>query len=258
MGFFDRIKKVFGKPTKEEAIQSALKRSDTDLKRSNNRFKALESAANLPIDSEKRKVLDEYYADEGPAELTKLSQPVELQKESLQLGVAAGYTGRAIKEIEASLNRIEREMVSREWMSSTFGDQNKTNQILSEIKQTLEKHDSSALKRFEAIEIALNRMILTAKNAPEPLKKELISEIEALRAQLPLTPKMSKLVATVKEAGKISYDDLATRLNISRSALRGLLANTMKRTTEIERFSVSGKGWVRYKYPKTTQIDGFS
>jgi hypothetical protein len=247
-----------GKPDKEEAIQSALKRSDTDLKRSNNRFKALESAANLPTDSEKREILDEYYADEGSAELTELSQPVELQKESLQLGVAAGYTGRAIREIESSLNRIERGMASREWIQSNLGDNSKIIGLLAEIKDVLEKHDSNALKRFEAIEIALNRMILTAEGAPEPLKKELITEIESIRATLPLTPKMKRLVAVVKDSGKISYDDLASQLNITRSSLRGLLANTMKRTTEIERFSVGGKGWVRYKHPKTTQIDTFS
>lgn len=254
MGFFDKIKKIFRKSDEESAIQSALKRSDTDLKRSNNRFKALESASDSPIYSEKEK---EYRADEASSGFTKLSQPVELQKESLQLGVAAGYTGRAIKEIESSLNRIESGMVSRDWFVSNFGDQAKIAGLLTEIKVLLENHDSNASKRFEAIEIALNRMILTTRDAPEPLKKELITEIEAIRANMPLTPKMKQLLATVRDARKISYDDLAARLNITRSALRGLLANTMRRTIEIERFSVNGKGWVRYRYPKTTQIDNF-
>ena len=255
MGIFDKFKQIF---RKKPAIESASERSKSDLKRSNNRFKALESDANFTnFDEKQPKTPQEYYADEGSMEPTQLSQPVELQKESLQLGVAAGYTGRAIREIEASLDRIERRMASREWMMSTFGDQSKTPQILTEIKESLEKHDSSASKRFETIEIALNRMILSAKDAPEPLKRELITEIESIRANLPLSPKMRRLIATVKDAGKISYDDLAIRLGITRSSLRGLLANTMKRTAEIERFSVGGKGWVRYRHPKTTQINGF-
>jgi hypothetical protein len=256
MGIFDKIKQVF---KKKPAIESASKRSDTDLKRSNNRFKALQSASDSTINGEKESIEHEdYHTNGAPLEPTELSRPVELQKESLQLGVAAGYTGRSIREIESSLNRIERGMASREWMQTTFGDQKKTNELLAEIKEVLTNHDSNALKRFEAIEIALNRMILGAKDAPEPLKRSLITEIEAIRANLPLSPKMRRLLLIVKQTGKISYDNLATRLNISRSALRGLLANTMKRTTEIERFSVAGKGWVRYKHPKTTQIDTFS
>ena len=257
MGFFDKFTKIF---KKKESIESASKRSDSDLKRSNNRFKALESASNFTNNREKiAKQHENSYSDTTASlEPAEISSPVELQKESLQLGVAAGYTGRAIREIESSLTRIERGMASREWMSATFGNQQKTNQLLTEIKEILKIHDSNASKRFEAIEIALNRMILSAKTAPEPLKNSLISEIEAIRANLPLTPKMRRLLVVVKESGKISYDDLASRLNITRSALRGLLANTMKRTTEIERFSMAGKGWVRYKHPKTTQIDTFS
>ena len=66
---------------------------------------------------------------------------------------------------------------------------------------------------------------------------------------------MDKLIEIVKNKGNLSYDELADDLNITRSALRGLLSNTLKRTSEIERFSKSGKGWVRYKHPKTTQIE---
>ncbi len=255
MGIFDKFKQIF---KKKPAIESASKRFNSDLKRSNNRFKALESDANLTdFDEKQSKIGENHHENQGIMESTNLSQPVELQKESLQLGVAAGYTGRAIREIESSLDRIERRMASREWITSVFGDQSKTPQMLTEIKESLEKHDSNASKRFETIEIALNRMILSAKDAPEPLKRELIAEIESIKANLPLSPKMRRLVISVKDAGRISYDDLAIRLDITRSSLRGLLANTMRRTTDIERFSVSGKGWVRYRHPKTTQITNF-
>lgn len=264
MGFWAKLKQIFKRTKKEEALQSASKRFDIDLKRSNHRFKALESASNSADYSEK---YDEY-PDKDVSELTKLSQPepstkklsepIELQKESLRLGVAAGYTGKAIKEIEASLARIEAQMTSKDWFISNFGGQStKLIEILTDIKTSLEKHDSNALKRFESIESALNRMVSTAKAAPEPIRKELVAEIESIRASLPLTPKMKRLIAVVKESGRMSYDDLASRLGVSRSSLRGLLSNTMKRTDEIERFSVSGKGWVHYKYPKTTQIPDF-
>lgn len=264
MGFFDKIRKIFKKTEKSEAIQSDSKRFNTDSKR----FKALESASNFAIHEEKHDDKDtDYYVNEGsqeftelsplPVEKPKLSDPVELQKESLQLGVAAGYTGKAIREIESSLNRIERGMVSRDWFLSNFSDQSRIRELLSEIKNIIEKHESNASKRFESIEIALNRMALAARGAPEPLRQEIVAGIESIRASLPLSPKMRQLVDVAKKSGRISYEELAARLYISRSALRGLLSNTMKRTAEIERFSVGNKGWVRYKHPKTTQIDTF-
>jgi len=260
MGIFTKLKQIFTRTKKEEAIQSDSNRFKSDSKRFNKRFKALESDSNFATYDKK---FDKKYQDEGHLEISqppldqeqKLSEPIELQKESLQLGVAAGYTGRYIKEIEASLNRIETQMVSKDWFSSKFGDQStKTLETLKDIKNVLERHDSSALKRFEAIENALIRMNSVAKDVPEPIKQKLINEIESIKSNLPLTHKMSRLVEVVKESGKISYDELASRLGISRSALRGLLSNTMKRTNEIERYSVDNKGWVRYKYPKTTQI----
>ncbi len=267
MGFFEKIKQIFSGKKKEEALQSASKRFNSDLNRLNHRFKALQIGTDSTIHSEKEeeKHADRYTGEDfsGFTKLShkpiepKLSEPVELQKESLQLGVAAGYTGRAIKEIESSLERIEREMASREWFLSNFGYQKKIPELLNEIKNLLEKHDLNASKRFETIESALNRLAYTAMNAPEPLKKELISQIETIRSNLPLTSKMKKLIEVVKESGYISYDDLASKLSVSRSSLRGLLSNTIKRTSEIERYYINGKGWVRYKHPKTTQLDNF-
>ena len=46
--------------------------------------------------------------------------PEEIEKDSLQLGFAAGYTGRSIHDIHKSLERIETMMPSREWILFHF------------------------------------------------------------------------------------------------------------------------------------------
>lgn len=255
MDILKKLRQLFSKGSKDEALQSASTALQSDLKRSNHRFKALESAEDFAGYSKKQ--TDEH-TNTNASEFTKLSQPIELQKESLQLGVAAGYTGKSIKEIESSLARIESQMTSRDWFMSNFEDRTpKVLGVLFDIKNALEKHDLSASKRFESIEIALNRMMITAKTASVPIRNELVKEIESIRSTLPLAPKMMQLVEIVKEAGKISYDDLGRKLGVTRSSLRGLLSNTMRRTEEIERYSVGGKGWVRYKRLKSVENSNF-
>ncbi len=237
MGLKQKLKRIFRIGAKDEALQSDLKRS-----------KALESAADL----------EDKYPYQTPTEPTELSRPLEIQKDSLQLGIAAGYTGKFIREIERSLGRIETHMVSKDWFSSKFEDRSpELIELLSNIKTLIQEHDNTVSKRFKALESASNRIQSIATKAPKPIRQKLMKEVETIEAALPLTSKMRKLVSVVKDSGKLSYDELCTKLNVSRSSLRGLLANTMKRTNEIERFSVDGKGWVRYKHPKTTQIPDF-
>ncbi len=263
MGIIKKLMKIFGKGDDIEALQSDLKRFSSDLERSNERFKALESAPKRLIDREKEQKTNEFYenlSSHGIKQVSRTDQDeessVELQKESLQLGVAAGYTGRAIKEIESSLNRIESQMTSKDWVLSNFEDKtNKSLELLLDIKNMVDEHDKSASNRLEALQSALNRLSNVARMAPEPLKKEMLEEIESIESNLPLTPKMKELVEVVKQHGKISYDDLVNELSVSRSSLRGLITNSTKRTDEIKRFSVDGKGWVAYKYPKTSQIN---
>ena len=252
MGIIEKIKSFFIKESEGAALQSASKRFNSDLKRSNQRFKSLQSASNFAHES---KEYDKNYENQGFSAPTQLSQPIELEKESLQLGVAAGYTGKSIREIESSLARIESQMTSKDWFISNFEDNSpEIIEILNHIKNTLERHDSSALNRFEALESALNRLSSTARTAPESVKRELVEQIDAIRSNLPLTSKMKELVETVREHKEISYDELCQKLGVTRSSLRGLLSNTMKRTGEIERHSIGGKGHVAYKHPNTTQI----
>jgi hypothetical protein len=184
---------------------------------------------------------------------TELSPPVELQKDSLQLGIAAGYTGRALREIESSLVRIESQIVTKDWFSNQFLV--KTTELLDLLK----KHDENEEARFEIIQNSLLSLQKTAETAPEPVKTQLFEHIKTIEGQLPLTRKMQQLVLVIKESREISYSDLATKLGISESALRGLLSTTVRRTNDLERFEKLGKGWVRYKQmieaPNQSQIN---
>ena len=59
---------------------------------------------------------------------------------------------------------------------------------------------------------------------------------------------MKKVVLKVKDKSELfRYKDLAERLGISVSSLRGLLTTMCRRTQEIERFTRNGVGWVRLK-----------
>jgi superfamily I DNA/RNA helicase len=173
--------------------------------------------------------------------LENYEKMMENLKEPFQLGLAAGYTGRAIKEIESSLHRIESQMVTKDWFASTFED--KTPDLIN----LLRLHEEEEKKRFEIINNLLTSLQKAAEKAPQPIKTDLLSHIAAIENQLPLTPKMEGLILAVKEFGEISYQDLASKLGISVSGLRGLLTHTLRRTNKIERVIKNGKGWVRYK-----------
>lgn len=184
------------------------------------------------------------------AEPAKRQPTIELQKDSLELGMAAGYAGRSLKEIESSMNRIETMMASKEWFIDQFGPQ------LQAIYDSIRVHDGNTAKKLEMIEFLIQSLENTAKKAPEPLKTELLEQIETLESQV-LTPtrKMQKLAEVVKTHGEISYTDLAKELGISESALRGLLSNTVRRISSITRFSVDGKGFVKHVGGEKTDLN---
>jgi hypothetical protein len=227
MGIFDFLLRIFGKKAQPEAL--AINQSQ------------INQSLNQSI-------------SETPKELTlpgQLSQPteptplVELQRESVQLGLAAGYTGRALKEIEASLVRIESQLLTKDWLLAQFGDQSRIVQLLTLIKDTLKTHDELTMKRFESLESAIYSLQGIAQRAPEPVRTEMLKEIRTIEAQLPPSPKMLELIDIVKRSGEISYTDLAANLGITESALRGLLTLTIRRTGAVQRFERAGRGWVR-------------
>ncbi len=199
MGILDYLRGIFSKKRNIEALQQRFEALQSDLK-------ALQSSA---------------------------LNRTEIEKDSFQLGLAAGYTGKFIKEIENTLNRIESQMPTKDWLTSAFLDYFKF-------------HEQNEEKRFEIIHNLLLSLQKTAEKTPEPIKEELISKINVIKENLPLSPKMEAVLLIIKEFKEISYDELAMKLGIQVSALRGLLTNLARRTNKIERFIREGKGWVRY------------
>jgi hypothetical protein len=166
---------------------------------------------------------------------------IPLHKDSFELGLATGYTGKSIKEIEASLNRIESQITTKDWFSSTFEDKT------PELVETIKKHEENDQKRFEILLNLLKSGQMADGETPESIKTGIFTP-KSIESQLQPTPKMQELVGIVKEIGEISYKDLAQKLLISEDALRGLLSNTTRRSRAIERFEHNNRGWVRYKY----------
>lgn len=153
------------------------------------------------------------------------NKSMEIQKDSLHLGIAAGYTGRVLRDIEASLNRIETHMVTKDWMTM-------------EVKDDLDK-------RLEIIQRALTGVSDIADSLPQPQRSQIIEQVQSIESNLPITPKMIKVLDILQEQKEISYDELASKLGITVSALRGLLSQMTKRTQKVSRIEKEGKGWLK-------------
>lgn len=232
MGIVSFLKKFFRKKAQEEALQSDVEALQSDLERS----KALQALQSVTFPKE-----DIMYQPQPTSIESNYPQKFELQRDSVQLGIAAGYTGQSIRNIEASLNRIEAQMATKDWFTANLED--KTPELIAIMK----KHEENEEKRFEVIQNTLLTLKTTAEKVPEPLKYDLISQIEDIESRLPLTRRMNEVLQIIKEAKEISYEELAKRLNWKEtSGLRGLLTNMSRRTDKIERFSKDGKGFVRY------------
>lgn len=237
MSLIDRILRFFRKKHSVEALQSASTALQSDAK-------ALESASKrfeAPYQAlESAKVLENLMNTQQDKQRIEPST-IELQKESLQLGVAAGYVGRSLKEIENSLLRIETQMVTKDWFNIELKEK------ISKLLEIAQQHEKDEEERFKALQSALNQLRVLAAQTQEPVKTEIFRQIETIESKLPLTSKMAEVLTILQEVKEISYKDLAHRLGVSVSSLRGLLTNMAKRTNEIERFSKDGQGWVRLK-----------
>lgn len=181
----------------------------------------------------------------------KEEKEISLEKDSLKLGVAAGFTGRALLDIEHSLSRIESLMLSKEWFSTNFGSKmDKIYETLSYLKENLAEHEKNEEKRFEAIASSINSLRRTAASLPEPFKTTIISQTRNIEKAV-LTPRMKELIDLVKTRGEMSYAELSQRLGISQDALRGFLSRIVRITSEIERFEKAKRGWVRFRSDST-------
>jgi len=215
MAFFDLLRRIFGKKAPSQELQPTIE-------------SPLESSVASSVG-----LLEEKPVFETSSELSEPT-PDDVLKDSFQLGLAAGYTGRSLKSIESSLTRVESQMPTKDWFSTQFED--KTPELI----EILKKHEENEEKRFELLQNLLASGKLSERSA------ELILPSSFPLGELLLTHKMQILVSIVRESREISYKDLANRLGLTVSALRGLLSNTLIRTNNIERFRKDGKGWVRY------------
>lgn len=159
---------------------------------------------------------------------------IELEKESLHLGLAAGYTGRSIHDINSSLSRIENLMPSKDW-------------LVIQLDEHFRNHESNEQRRFEAVVNALNSMHSISLEAPEPIKTQLLDKITDAETSLGLSNRMKELVQLVRHYGEVNYFELAQKMDLTESGLRSLLAMTIRRTSEIEKFDKDNRKWLRYK-----------
>ncbi|MDD1778009.1 MAG: hypothetical protein LUQ65_07540 [Candidatus Helarchaeota archaeon] len=159
---------------------------------------------------------------------------IDLDKESVQLGLAAGFTGRSIHDIDTSLNRIETLMTSKDWMTV-------------QLDEHFRQHEENEQRRLETIINALNSLHSISLEAPEPLKTRLLDKITAAETHLGLSNRMKELIQLVKYYGEVNYFDLAHKMNITESGLRSLLTMTLRRTNEIEKFERDNRKWLKFK-----------
>ena len=188
------------------------------------RFKSITNQSNQSLNTESSHITEQSNISQNVSSLT-------IEKDSLQLGIAAGYTGRSIRDIETSLNRIEANMVTKDWFAI-------------KLEEAMKEYENKHENRLFTLENALNSLLKFFESLP--LRSRVETTLKSVEANR-LTNKMKDLINVVKNTGEISYFDLSTRLNISQDALRGLLSLVSRRTNEIERFERDNKGWVRYR-----------
>lgn len=187
------------------------------LRRDKERFKSLRSD-------------EQAMSSETSHGIPQQAEAMEIQRDSLELGLAAGYTGRTLRDVDSSLHRIELQMATKDWITANLQG---TLNMLIDMQKNNQNDIENMRKRLEIIE-------KIAKN----IENEVISHEHIEKAEL--TAKMREVVEILQQVREISYDDLAQRLGISVSSLRGLLSIIARRTGTLQRFDKDRKGWVKY------------
>ncbi len=166
---------------------------------------------------------------------------IRLQKDALELGLAAGYAGHSLKSIEGSLERLESMTLTKQWAEAY-------------LLPLLKSIDDNEQKRFETLLSVLTHLRDASYKMPKDVQLALekpIIDIEKEVSKSPkLTPQTQKLFSLLKEVGEISYSDLYKRMGMeSEDGLRGFLSVVEQKTGIIERFEKEGsrKKWVRFK-----------
>jgi uncharacterized phage infection (PIP) family protein YhgE len=211
-------------------------------------FKLFRRKEALQLESERVESLDKARSSIPTSD----EKVLQIDKEALQLGVAAGYASRSLKNIEDSLFRIESLIVTKELFKTELQEINsqmiQTLQALQSIKQLMEEHEAKEQSRFEKIIEALTKLESAAYKTPEPIRKEILTQIEKIEAELPLTERMSKILSILKERKEISFRELAQLLGYKHvSTVRGLISLMKRRMNQIETFRMNREGWVRLR-----------
>ncbi len=172
---------------------------------------------------------------------------ISIDKESLKVGMAAGYISRSLISIEDGIERIETLMPSKEWISMNLTPKiEQMQQAILNIRDVLMNHERNEEKRFEVLLEAITKLKTLAFTLPEPTKTEILSTVTSLKSAS-LTPKMQQIIDILKERKEISYQELAEKLGITTDGLRGILSRMVRVCDEIERFEKDGKGWIKIK-----------
>jgi len=247
MGVISFIKKLLFKKKEPERFID-LNRSESidstiriDANRSIQRFESMRIDANRSIDIQ-----------ESPKSTfissTEAEKPtISIDKESLKVGMAAGYISRSLINIEEGIERIETLMPSKEWITINLTPKiEQIQQTIINIKDILTSHEKNEERRFGMLLDAITKLKTLAPSLPEPTKTEILSTVSTLKSAA-LTPKMQQILDILKDRREISYQELAEKLGITIDGLRGMLSRMVKVCDEIERFEKDGKGWVRLK-----------
>ena len=245
MGIWDRLKAVFKRSKALEINQSidsnhqsiALNRFESEIKEKKKKDLLTESPTSI---FEERG--SSYNKDLLSLNASK-REDIVLERDSIELGLAAGYLGKSIKTMEDVLRKIEDNMVTRDWFSYNI------NEGFRKLAALIARHDESVSLKLSLLESLLRDLKSSAEGLPQPFKSEFISKIESAEKALELTPRMKEIMHILQERKEISYSELAKILGISESALRGLLSLMSRRLEgdKVERFIRNGKGWVRLK-----------
>ena len=236
MGLIGFLKKIF---KRSDSIDAASMRIDAE---------SINQSINQSLDHQNQRIISNKEVSQQPfiskdIEESAKKSSIDLEKESLKLGMAAGFAGRAIINIEDTLSRLESMVTTKDWINPKI---EKILDLLDSLKDIISKHEENQQKRFETILDSISKISTEAKKIPEPERTKILTEVERIK-KASLTPKMRQLIDVVRSAGEISYSELSQRLKISQDALRGLLSRTVKLTDKIERFERENKGWVRFK-----------
>ena len=123
---FGFIKRIF----KKKPSQNSINQSITSINQSLQSINQSEDSINQSLDQKK----------------SSDNEDITLQKDSLGVGIAAGYATHSLRTIEASIDRLETLVVTKEWLTSNF------NNLIAD-------HDSNEQNRFENLRVCVSARI---------------------------------------------------------------------------------------------------